>query len=497
MTGFLIFLIIALVLVALFQVTKTLDLVSELRADDKEEERHADFHGKLMLLFLVAGMFGFFWCFGAYNSKLFPKAASEHGILLDNLFFWTLLITGVVFILTNIALFVFAYIYRWRNDGKAEHIAHNNMLEFIWTAVPAVVLTFLVVLGLRAWNEITGEPSEDAYVFEMTGQQFFWSSRFPGADGELGIKDYNLISAENPLGVVLPEFIDHKRVDILNQLADLEEYNNSLPQLIEDTEYFIEHHPNPIPVDSAKKTLKKYYKDVKEIPAKQKRVRAHYRRILKKFTPEYLADAEVAPLIQAGYDDFQPSEVHLPVDRECMVRITSKDVLHNFYIPYLSVKMDAVPGIPTRFKFVPKVTTEDMRERIADNKEWQVVDEGADEPRWKSFVYEIACAELCGKGHNSMRYVLDIDTEQDFNTWLTEQTPLFDLQKESLAKLSEAEYSRLEEMYVNVDVDHHGGHGGHGGHGDDHGSDHDEDHDDHGDEDGHADGGHALLKVNN
>ena len=454
MTGFLIFLIIALIVVVMFQVTKTLDMVGELRADEKEEERHGNTQGSLMLAFLVLGLIGFFWTFGAYKNKLFPPPASEHGQLLGNLFFWTLLITGIVFILTNILLFVFAYQYRWKNTRKAEHISHNNTLEFIWTAIPALVLTFLVVLGLRAWNEITGEEAEDALVFEVTGQQFVWSSRYPGPDGMLGLRDYNLISAENPLGIVTPEFIDHKRVDLLLRLKDLKSREEALPELIASTEDFVARSPNPFPVDSAKQKLKSLLAEQKELPGLQKRTRDHYRRIIEKFTPEYLATPDVAVLVKAGYDDFMPSELHLPVDREVVARITALDVLHDFYIPYLSVKMDAVPGIPTRFKFKPITTTEEMQVILAKNPEWQVIDQGATEPRWKNFVYEVACAELCGKGHNSMRYVLDVDTEEEYAAWLGQQTAFFDLQKESLVKWPEAEYAQFEHEYVDVDEKH-------------------------------------------
>ncbi len=464
-SGLLITLILVLILVVLFQVTKTLDMVSELRADDKEEERHADTQGRLMVLFFILGMFGFFWSFYAYRHKLFPPAASEHGALLDNLFFWTLLITGIVFVITNVILFVFAYQYRWRNQRKAEHIAHNNTLEFIWTAVPAVVLTFLVVLGLRAWYQITDEPAEDALVFEMVGQQFFWSSRYPGADGVLGLRDYNLISAENPLGLVTPEFIDHKRAELLDKLEGLRRREAALPGMIAATEEFVAHHPNPGPVDSARQTLEGYREELEELPALQSRTRAHYKRIVEKFNAEYLADPSVAALVQASYDDFQPQELHLPVHREVQARITALDVLHNFYIPYMSVKMDAVPGMPTRFKFTPTITTEEMREHLKDNPEWQRVDEGSDEPRWKKFFYEVACAEICGKGHNSMRYVLDVDPEEEFNAWMTQQTPFFDLQKESLVQLADADYDRLEQEYVFIDE---GGHHGDDHHGDDH-----------------------------
>ena len=149
------------------------------------------------------------------------------------------------------------------------------------------------------------------------------------------------------------------------------------------------------------------------------------------------------------------------------------DVLHNFYIPYMSVKMDAVPGIPTRFQFKPTKTTEDMKAILAQNPEWQIIPEGGSEPKWKNFVYEVACAELCGKGHNSMRYMLNVGTEEEHNAWLNQQTAFFDLQKDNLIRWSDEQYAQYEKQFVfGKDDSHHGG--------------------DHHDEDHHEDQNHEL-----
>ena len=71
--------------------------------------------------------------------------------------------------------------------------------------------------------------------------------------------------------------------------------------------------------------------------------------------------------------------------------------------------MDAIPGLPTYFIFTPTKTTEEYRETLKEYKEYQVPfdDLEPDGPqRWELFDYELACAELCGKGHYSMRRVL-------------------------------------------------------------------------------------------
>ncbi|MEO5581452.1 MAG: OmpA family protein [Saprospiraceae bacterium] len=123
-------------------------------------------------------------------------------------------------------------------------------------------------------------------------------------------------------------------------------------------------------------------------------------------------------------DDFNADEIVLPVNRKIRVRITSKDVLHNFYLPHFRVKMDAVPGLPTFFVFTPTKTTEDYKDELRKYKEYQAPSDPADpksEPMWKAFNFELACAELCGKGHYSMRRLVKIVSEQEYAAWSANQ----------------------------------------------------------------------------
>ena len=75
-------------------------------------------------------------------------SASEHGGQIDSLFNQTLFFTGIVFVLTHIALFWFAYKYRSKEGRVGVFFSHSNRLEIIWTIVPAVVMVFLVTNGL-------------------------------------------------------------------------------------------------------------------------------------------------------------------------------------------------------------------------------------------------------------------------------------------------------------------------------------------------------------
>lgn len=94
-----------------------------------------------------------------------------------------------------------------------------------------------------------------------------------------------------------------------------------------------------------------------------------------------------------GADDIVTPRMAVPVNREIEVQLRSKDVLHDFFVPELRLKLDAVPGLVGILRFK------------AD----------------KTGTYEIACAELCGLGHYKMRSFLDIMEPADYENWLEEQ----------------------------------------------------------------------------
>jgi cytochrome c oxidase subunit II len=87
------------------------------------------------------------------------------------------------------------------------------------------------------------------------------------------------------------------------------------------------------------------------------------------------------------------NQLHFPVGKAVVVTVTSKDVIHSFYLPEFRVKQDAVPGMKTRIWF-----------------------EGNRVGNW-----EIACAELCGLGHFRMKGFVTVDTPENFEKWMAEQ----------------------------------------------------------------------------
>lgn len=192
-----------LVFVVIFQIAKASEYVSVLKGEDRTRKQNNRINAFFLLGFLVFGLIGAWYCNELYYGKtLFPQgSASVEGEKIDTMLFITILITGVVFVITQILLFWFSFKYQESDNRKAFYFPHNTKLELIWTTVPAIFLTVLVVFGLKYWFKITGDAPKDAIVVEVTGHQFAWEFRYPGADNVLGRKHYKLTTAKNNLGV--------------------------------------------------------------------------------------------------------------------------------------------------------------------------------------------------------------------------------------------------------------------------------------------------------
>lgn len=105
----------------------------------------------------------------------------------------------------------------------------------------------------------------------------------------------------------------------------------------------------------------------------------------------------------ANHDDvFVEQEMHLVVNKPVKLVIGAKDVIHDVGLAHFRMKMDAVPGTPTTMWFTPKYTTKEMKEKTGKPE----------------FVYELSCDQMCGKGHYSMRGVVVVETQEEFDAWL-------------------------------------------------------------------------------
>lgn len=341
-------------------------------------------NGWLMILFMVGFLGAVIWEFGAHGKyALISNAASEHGAAVDSMLMTTLYITGAVFFVTQIALFVFAFLYRYDPKKKALYYPHNNMLEYIWTFIPAVALTVLVINGFTKWSAITAKAPENAETVEVFAYQFGWNVRYAGEDGKLGEKSFNLISGTNPLGLgVKSEYV--KLVDeVKESLKKNEDLYNRMQTIPDPTE-----------------------KEEKEIARLAKQVRlqkAHLARLAAMENDETMFD-------NSAEDDLVEKEIVLVKGKPIHFVFRARDVIHSAYSPHFRMQMNCVPGMPTTFWFTPTKTTNEMRSILEDNQ----------------FDYYMYCAKICGNAHYNMKIKMRVvETEAEYNKWLAEQKPAF------------------------------------------------------------------------
>lgn len=199
----LVLLAIVLLIIAGHQLLRIIELSRGLKKTKEWQITDTDNNmmGKAMLWFGVAFFAFFFWQVERWLDRSLPPAASEHGEKIDTLWDANMYLITVVFLITNTVLFWFAYRYRGNSSKKAVFYPHNNKLEMLWTVVPAVALAFIIIFGLKYWNEITDEAQEpNRVVIELYAKQFDWTARYTGKDGKLGETDFRQISGANSVG---------------------------------------------------------------------------------------------------------------------------------------------------------------------------------------------------------------------------------------------------------------------------------------------------------
>jgi len=95
--------------------------------------------------------------------------------------------------------------------------------------------------------------------------------------------------------------------------------------------------------------------------------------------------------MHASDDVVSINDMHLPINRNVIVQLSARDVIHSFGVPAMRVKQDAIPGMMTPVWFTPTL-------------------EGR---------FDIACSQLCGLGHYRMRGVITVERPESFTTWLS------------------------------------------------------------------------------
>jgi cytochrome c oxidase subunit 2 len=321
---------ILLIVAIILMIFRVQSLIAVVRGDTQTRANAANKVNAVMFpIWLVVGAVLAVYSSWEASKDFLPEPSSEHGHQTDNLFWITMAIIGVAFVITHILLFYFPYRYQFKEGRKALFYHDNTKLELIWTAIPAVTMAVLIFGGVKIWSDVTADAPDDSVVLEIMGKQFNWEVRYPGADNKLGGYNYKLTDETNVMGI---NFGD-----------------------------------------------------------------------------------------EAALDDFMPAnnEIHIPVNHPVLFRIRARDVLHSVFLPHFRQKMDAVPGMPTRFWFTPTKTTAEMRAQTGNPK----------------FNYEIACTEICGRGHFAMRYVLVVEEEDEYRRWYNNQKPWLASRRDYLEKI--------------------------------------------------------------
>ena len=153
----------------------------------------------------------------------FPVSIAADARTVDHQFAVTFYLTGVIFVLAQLALAYFIWRNRDRGDSRpAAYLKGNNRLEALWTILAAVIFLSLTFMGYRLWADthFTG-AQPGALKIEVWGEQFAWHFRYPGPDGTFGPIHVNLIdeTSGNELGLDRQNDPDAKDDIVSEELA--------------------------------------------------------------------------------------------------------------------------------------------------------------------------------------------------------------------------------------------------------------------------------------
>lgn len=205
MTSLLVIIVLVLLAVALWQLTKIFDLTQVGTSSD--DSQVASDNDNNIQGYIMFGFLAFIYIFTIYGllkwgNLALHTPASEHGGLVDNLMNITWVLIFTVQVITQGLLYWFSFKYKGNKEKKALFFADSNKLEAIWSIIPSVVLACLILYGLYAWNNIMFvDKDEDVIEIELYAQQFKWTARYAGQDNVLGKANVRLIEGVNTLGV--------------------------------------------------------------------------------------------------------------------------------------------------------------------------------------------------------------------------------------------------------------------------------------------------------
>ncbi len=93
-------------------------------------------------------------------------------------------------------------------------------------------------------------------------------------------------------------------------------------------------------------------------------------------------------------EGFTSNELHLPINKQVVLKMQSLDVIHSFWVPEFRIKQDVVPGRVTDYRITPTLIGS----------------------------YLVRCAELCGASHAYMERPVIVTSQADYDAWVQQQT---------------------------------------------------------------------------
>jgi cytochrome c oxidase subunit 2 len=374
--------VIVLGAIAIAQLVRLYEHSSKLRNRREEDIPNRDnkLNANMMLTFMILLFAGFIWLMISYGFTGRGEAASEHGKTSDWLLDINFLLVIIIFFITNFLLFYFSFKYVRKPGVKAYFYPHNNKLELIWTVVPAIVLAFIIILGLKTWNTITADASKEAVRIELFSEQFKWTARYSGDDNKLGYFDYKLTTTTNQLGLLTGASLDSaiRMMEIGSSdgtilgIKLLEEKLNNPKNIF-------------IPKDRVKME--------EDLDRKTRLLRLLYQMQLR----------HNSNLDARAYDDvIEADTLHLVKNQDYEFNFRAKDVIHSAYFPHFRAQINAVPGLTTRFKFKPTISTKEMKKKMNN----------------PDFNFVLMCNKICGGAHYKMKMIVVVDSPSTYKKWM-------------------------------------------------------------------------------
>jgi cytochrome c oxidase subunit 2 len=299
------------------------------------------------------------------------SSASDHAASIDYMLEFVHWFMFALFIIWITYFAITLYKFSKSRNPKASYAGvTNHASTYLEIGVVCIEAFLLLGLAFPLWAHRVKEfPAEkDATNVRVIAEQFAWNIYYPGADGVFGKRDISFVASDNPLGIDKNDAAAKDDIVTLNQM-------------------------------------------------------------------------------------------HIPVNKPVIIHITSKDVIHSFTLRNMRITQDAIPGLDIPLWFTPTKTSAQLREEDAkiyevgpglippgkvameDIKNGDTVIVAKLAPITEEVVskmiaaglkeaklgpenpMEIACAQLCGIGHARMRGLLTVDSQEDYDKWMKEQTP--------------------------------------------------------------------------